>query len=64
MAAPYIDPVEQARFRAEVEEDYYRAGRKPKTWEELKALGDSGVFESDDELEAFLEVIYEARRQG
>ena len=64
MTNRYIDPIEQARFRAEVEEDYYRAGRKPKTREELKALGDSGVFESEEELEEFLRVIYEARRRG
>ena len=64
MATPLIDPSEQARFRAEFEADYARSGRKPKTRDELRALGHSGLFESDEELEEFLWVIYEARRQG
>jgi len=61
MANPYIDPSEQARLRAEVEADIARSGRQPMTREELEALGRSNLFESEEELEDFLAVIYEAR---
>jgi hypothetical protein len=64
MATPLIDPSEQARLRAEFEADYARSGRKAKTREELEELGRSNLFESDEELEEFLEIIYEARRRG
>jgi hypothetical protein len=64
MAAPYIDPSEQARLRAQVEAAFARSGRRPKTREELEELGRSNLFESDEELEEFLRVIYEARRRG
>jgi hypothetical protein len=58
-----IDPSEQQRLHAEVEADLAAAGIKPMTAERLAALARESPFESDEELEAFLAVIYEARRR-
>jgi hypothetical protein len=63
MTYELIDPEEQRRIRAEFEAEVAAAGVKPMTREQLEAMADDGPFESDEELDAFLAVIYEARRR-
>ena len=63
MADQLIDPSEQQRLHAESEADAAAAGIKPMTRERLEALARKGFWKSDEELEDFLAVIYEARRR-
>jgi hypothetical protein len=58
---PGMDPASVAARRRRLEERLRTVGVKPLTRERLRELGTGGPWESDEEFEAYLAAIYDAR---